>query len=88
MRVSRTLWSSPRDLFIHLFIPGLNLNTVDVGGSHQRCEDSCLWPPLSPFPLTVHPAGGGQMDEKAAISSDIILERRKEWGEIRGVGGK
>lgn len=26
------------------------------------------------------------MDEEAAISADLILEKRNEWGEIRGVG--
>lgn len=45
---------------------------------------------VSSSSFSLDPAGGGQMDEEAAISSDIILERRKEWGEIRGVvvGGK
>lgn len=35
---------------------------------------------LSPFPLTVHTTGGGQMGEEAAISSDIILEREGRSG--------
>lgn len=84
--------------FFHLFVsvmPWHSLNTADVRTCRKRLQKQLAGTrgaqteastPLLCLPPPTYPGEGRWMDDESAISGDIILEKRNEWGEIRGVG--